>query len=103
MDLDFPGCVSTMPYVSQFTNFPSKPPLTHNPMEFILDTFGSRRYEANLWAVTYDKGLAVKFTKAILQLNEVLVGQELRPTGLPLRNVIAGGFVDTFRIYDPHG
>ena len=90
----------------QSINVPSKPSLTHNPMEFILDAFGSRWYEANLGAVTYDKDLAVKLTKAIVQLNEVLhggVGQEPGPTGLPLRNVIARDFVGAFRRYDPRG
>jgi len=90
----------------QSVNVPSKPSPTHNPMEFILDAFGSRWYEANLGAVAYDKDLAVKLAKAIVQLNEVLhggVGQEPGPTGLPLRNVIARDFVGAFRRYDPRG
>ena len=90
----------------QSIKVPSKPSLTHNPMEFILDAFGSRWYEANLGAVTYDKDLAVKLTKAIVQLNEVLhggVGQEPGPTVPPLRNVIARDFVGAFRRYDPRG
>jgi len=87
-------------------NVPSKPSPTHNPTEFILDAFGSRWYEANLGAVAYDKDLAVKLAKAIVQLNEVLhggVGQEPGPTGLPLRNVIARDFIGAFRRYDPRG
>jgi len=90
----------------QSVNVPSKPSPTHNPMEFILDAFGSRWYEANLGAVAYDKDLAVKLAKAIVQLNEVLHGgvrQEPGPTGLPLRNVIARDFVGAFRRYDPRG
>ena len=90
----------------QSLNVPSKPSPTHNPMEFILDAFGSRWYEANLGAVAYDKDLAVKLAKAIVQLNEVLhggVGQEPGPTGLPLRNVIARDFISAFRRYDPRG
>ena len=90
----------------QSINVPSKPSPTHNPMESILDAFGSRWYEANLGAVAYDKDLAVKLAKAIVQLNEVLhggVGQEPGPTGPPLRNVIARDFVGAFRRYDPRG
>jgi len=90
----------------QSINVPSKPSPTHNPMEFVLDAFGSRWYEANLGAVAYDKDLAVKLAKAIVQLNEVLhggVGQEPGPTCLPLRNVIARDFVGAFRRYDPRG
>ena len=90
----------------QSLNVPSRPSPTHNPMEFILDAFGSRWYEANLGAVAYDKDLAVKLAKAIVQLNEVLhggVGQEPGPTGLPLRNVTARDFVGAFRRYDPRG
>jgi len=90
----------------QSINVPSKPSPTHNPMEFILDAFGSRWYEANLGAVAYDKDLAVKLVKAIVQLNEVLHGgviQEPGPTGLSLRNVIAKDFVGAFRRYDPRG
>jgi len=91
----------------QSISVPSKPSLTHNPMESILDAFGSRWYEAaNPGAVTYDKDLAVKLTKAIVQLNEVLhggVGQEPGPTGHPLRNFIARDFVGAFRRYDPRG
>ena len=90
----------------QSVNIPSKPTPTHNPMEFILDAFGSRWYEANLGAVAYDKDLAVKLAKAIVQLNEVLhggVGQEPGLTDPPLRNVIARDFVSAFRRYDPRG
>lgn len=90
----------------QSINIPSKPTPTHNPMEFILDAFGSRWYEANLGAVAYDKDLAVKLAKAIVQLNEVLhggVGQEPGSTGPPLRNVIARDFASAFRRYDPRG
>ena len=90
----------------QSIRVPSKPTPTHNPMEFVLDAFGSRWYEANLGAVAYDKDLAVKLTKAIVQLNEVLhggIGQEPGPTGPPLRNVIARDFVGAFRRYDPRG
>jgi serine/arginine repetitive matrix protein 2 len=90
----------------QSVNVPSRPTPTHNPMEFILDAFGSRWYEANLGAVAYDKDLAVKLAKAIVQLNEVLhggVGQEPGPTSPPLRNVIARDFASAFRRYDPRG
>lgn len=90
----------------QSLNVPSKPTPNHNPMEFVLDAFGSRWYEANLGAVAYDKDLAVKLAKAIVQLNEVLhggVGQEHGPTGPPLRNVIARDFISAFRRYDPRG
>jgi serine/arginine repetitive matrix protein 2 len=90
----------------QSINIPSKPTPTHNPMEFILDAFGSRWYEANLGAVAYDKDLAVKLARSIVQLNEVLHGgvrQEPGQTGLPLRNVLGRDFVGAFRRYDPRG
>ena len=91
----------------QSINVPSKPSPTHNPMEFILDAFESRWYEANPGAAAYDKDLAVNLAKAmIVQLNEVVhggVGKGPGPTGPPLRNVIARDFVGAFRRYDPRG
>lgn len=70
----------------------------------VLDSFASRWYEANASHVAYDKDLAYRFTRAIVQLNEVLHGaitSEPGPTGYARRNVTARDFLDAFRRQDP--
>ncbi|KAI6026241.1 hypothetical protein BKA83DRAFT_4240649 [Pisolithus microcarpus] len=57
------------------------------------NSFASRWYEANASHVAYDKDLAYRFTRAIVQLNEVLHGAI---TSEPARD-----FLDAFRRQDP--
>jgi hypothetical protein len=79
---------------------------TYSPLDALLDTFASRWYEANAGIVAYDKDLAVRLVRAIVQLNEVLHGgiaQEPGPTGYPRRNVTGRDFLEAFRRYDGRG
>ena len=66
----------------------------------------SRWYEANAAIVAYDKDLAIRLVRAIVQLNEVMHGSiasEPGITGYPKRNVIMRDFVEAFRRFDPRG
>lgn len=72
-------------------------------LDYLLDAFASRWYEANAGIVAYDKDLAVRLVRAIVQLNEVMHGgiaSTPGSTGYPKRNVIARDFVEAFRRYD---
>lgn len=73
-------------------------------LEYLLDAFASRWYEANAGIVAYDKDLAIRLARAIVQLNEVMHGgiaQTTGMTGYPRRNVLDRDFIDAFRRYDP--
>ncbi|KAL4074109.1 hypothetical protein J3A83DRAFT_4357950 [Scleroderma citrinum] len=75
-----------------------------NALDTTLDSFASRWYEANASHVAYDRDLAYRFTRAIVQLNDVLHGgitSEPGPTGYVRRNVTARDFLDAFRRQDP--
>ncbi|CCM05013.1 uncharacterized protein FIBRA_07212 [Fibroporia radiculosa] len=87
----------------QSINIPSKAVGQPLPMEYLLDSFASRWYEANAGIVTYDKDLAIRLVRAIAQLNDVMHGgiaQEPGITGYPKRNVVSRDFVEAFRRYD---
>ncbi|CAL1707433.1 unnamed protein product [Somion occarium] len=77
-----------------------------NALDYLLDTFASRWYEANARIVAYDKDLAIRLVRAIVQLNEVMHGgisQTPGNTGYPKRNVLALDFREAFRRFDPRG
>lgn len=77
-----------------------------SPLDILLDSFASRWYDANGKHVAYDKDLAYRFSRAIVQLNEVLHGglsQEPGSTRYVGRNVTARDFLDAFRRHDPRG
>ncbi|KAI0666691.1 hypothetical protein C8Q78DRAFT_983930 [Trametes maxima] len=77
-----------------------------NPLDYLLDSFASRWYEANAAIVAYDKDLAIRLVRAIAQLNDVMHGgiaQEPGMTGYPKRNVITRDFIEAFRRFDPRG
>lgn len=87
----------------QAIHVPVRSPVQSGSVEYLLDSFASRWYEANAGIVAYDKDLAIRLVRAIVQLNEVMHGgiaQEPGVTGYPKRNVIAGDFVSAFRRYD---
>ncbi|KAI0769567.1 hypothetical protein BD413DRAFT_493259 [Trametes elegans] len=88
----------------QSVHIPPKASTGHtNPLEYLLDAFASRWYEANAAIVAYDKDLAIRLVRAIVQLNDVMHGglaQEPGMTGYPKRNVIARDFVEAFRRFD---
>ncbi|KZT68246.1 hypothetical protein DAEQUDRAFT_712063 [Daedalea quercina L-15889] len=86
----------------QAIHLPSKP----GALEYLLDSFASRWYEANASIVAYDKDLAIRLVRAIVQLNEVMHGaiaQEPGTTGYPKRNVISHDFIGAFRKFDRRG
>ncbi|KAI0818477.1 hypothetical protein BC628DRAFT_1333825 [Trametes gibbosa] len=88
----------------QSIHIPAKAPAGHSsPLEYLLDSFASRWYEANAAIVAYDKDLAIRLVRAIVQLNEVMHGsiaQQPGPTAYPKRNVITRDFVEAFRRFD---
>jgi serine/arginine repetitive matrix protein 2 len=75
-----------------------------NPLEYVSDSFASRWYDANTDLVAYDKDLAIRLVRAVIQLNGVLYGGVIQD---PLdqvqvkRNVTSRDFIDAFRRYDP--
>ncbi|KAF8259101.1 hypothetical protein EI94DRAFT_1813952 [Lactarius quietus] len=75
-----------------------------NPVEYLSDSFASRWYDANADLVAYDKDLAIKLVRAVIQLNGVLYGGVIQD---PLdhvqlkQNVTSRDFIDAFRRYDP--
>ena len=75
-----------------------------NPLEYVSDSFASRWYDANADLVAYDKDLAIRLVRAVIQLNGVLYGGVIHD---PLdqvqvkRNVTSRDFIDAFRRYDP--
>ena len=78
----------------------------YSPLDALLDSFASRWFEANAGIVAYDKELAFRLVRAVVQLNEVLHGgiaQEPGTTGYPRRNITSRDFLDAFRRYDGRG
>ncbi|KAJ6499970.1 hypothetical protein C8R47DRAFT_1008806 [Mycena vitilis] len=85
-------------------NVPSKVVYNVTALDYMLDAFASRWYEANARIVAYDKDLAGRLVRALVQLNDFLHGgiaQEPGPTGFPTRVITGRDFIDAFRRYDP--
>ncbi|KAJ7783259.1 hypothetical protein B0H16DRAFT_1496118 [Mycena metata] len=85
-------------------NVPAKVVYNVTALDYLLDAFASRWYEANARIVAYDKDLAVRLVRALVQLNDFLHGgiaQEAGPTGYPQRGITGRDFIDAFRRYDP--
>ena len=75
-------------------------------LDYLLEAFASRWFEANAGIVAYQRDLAVRLVKAIVQLNEVMHGgiaQTTGMTGYPRRNIISRDFVEACRRFDPRG
>lgn len=90
----------------QTIHLPTRATQGTSPLDTLLDSFASRWYDANGKQVAYDKDLAYRFSRAIVQLNEVLHGgisQEPGSTRYVGRNVTARDFLDAFRRHDPRG
>ncbi|KAJ7217980.1 hypothetical protein GGX14DRAFT_439151 [Mycena pura] len=82
---------------------PSKSAYNATALDYLLDAFAGRWYEANARIVAYDKDLAIRLVRALVQLNEFLHGgiaQERRPAGYPKRSITGRDFVNAFRRYD---
>jgi len=76
---------------------------SYGALEYLLDSFASRWYEANAKFVAYDKDMAIRLVWAIAQLNDRLHGgiaDEPGPTDHTKRNVTNREFQDAFRRYD---
>ncbi|KAJ4483336.1 hypothetical protein J3R30DRAFT_3447737 [Lentinula aciculospora] len=85
-------------------HIPSRPINHHSALDYLLDAFASRWYEANARFVDYDKDLAIRLVRAIIQLNDLLHGGISYTPGLsgfPRQNVSSHDFVNAFRRYDP--
>jgi len=75
-----------------------------NPLDYVSDSFASRWYDANTDLVAYDKDLAIRLVRAIIQLNDVLYGGVIQDPWAHVqikRNVTSRDFIDAFRRYDP--
>ena len=83
--------------LSQYTH-------SHGALEYLLDSFASRWYEANAKFVPYDKDMALQLAWALAQLNDRLHGAIADEPGMTdpsLRPVSIREFQDAFRRYDP--
>ncbi|EIW83159.1 hypothetical protein CONPUDRAFT_136292 [Coniophora puteana RWD-64-598 SS2] len=82
------------------------PSSSYTPFEILLESFASRWYEANAKNVAYDRDLASKLVRALIQLNEVLHGGISSEPGHPTylhRNVTDRDFLEAFQRIDPRG
>jgi hypothetical protein len=81
------------------------PPSRHsNPLNYVFDSFISRWYDANGDLVAYDKDLAIRLVRAIIQLSDVLYGGAVHDPWAHVqikRNVTSRDFINAFRRYDP--
>ncbi|TRM69931.1 Sec7 domain-containing protein, partial [Schizophyllum amplum] len=81
---------------------PSRAP--PSALDTLLDAFASRWYVANAGIVAYDRDLAIRFVRAIVQLNELLHGSiasEPGPTGYMMNQISTRDFMAAFRRFDP--
>lgn len=82
---------------------PSRSSPTHNSLDSLLDAFASRWYEANAGIVAYDKDMAIRLVRTVVQLNEFLHGgiaQESNTTSYPMRSLTGRHFAEAFRRFD---
>ena len=87
----------------QSIHIPERGGCSVNPLDVLLESFAGRWYEANAGHIAYDKDLAYRFTRAIVQLNEAMHGsisQEPGQIGHPRRNITARDFLEAFRRHD---
>ncbi|KAF8633447.1 hypothetical protein AX17_004616 [Amanita inopinata Kibby_2008] len=85
-------------------HIPSKLVSAYSPLEYLLDHFSSRWYDANATFVAYDKDLAYRLVRALVQLNDLLhggVAQEPGSSTVLKQDIPSQLFVDAFRKADP--
>ncbi|KAM6502207.1 hypothetical protein JOM56_002184 [Amanita muscaria] len=85
-------------------HIPAKPISGHSPLDYLLDQFSSRWYEANATFVAYDRDLAIRLVRALVQLNDLLhggVAQEPGPNTFVKQDIPSQLFADAFRKADP--
>ena len=78
-------------------------PQTYGSLEHLLDSFASRWYEANARFVAYDKDMAIRLVRALVQLNKLLhdgIAEQPGPTDHVRCTVTSKEFRDAFRRYD---
>ncbi|KAF8161167.1 hypothetical protein B0H34DRAFT_795996 [Crassisporium funariophilum] len=77
---------------------------SYGALEHLLDSFASRWYEANARFVAYDKDMATRLVRALVQLNDLLhdgIAEQPGVTDHVRRTVTSKEFQDAFRRYDP--
>jgi hypothetical protein len=77
--------------------------LSLSRLDYVSDSFASRWYDANADLVAYDKDLAIRLVRAIIQLNDVFYGSVMQDPWIHMqikRNVTSRDFIDAFRRYD---
>jgi hypothetical protein len=87
-----------------FLHSMAMPTRTPHHLEYLLDAFAGRWYDANSGIVEYDKDTAHRLVRAIVQLNDLLhdgIAYEPGPTEYPQRDVTSKDFLEAFRRYDP--
>lgn len=82
---------------------PPKQDSGYSPLDYLLDQFSSRWYEANAKFVAYDKDLAIRLVRALVQLNDLLHGEIAQEPGSStiVEDIPARLFVNAFRKADP--
>ncbi|EIN11793.1 SEC7-like protein [Punctularia strigosozonata HHB-11173 SS5] len=77
-----------------------------SPLEYLSDAFAGRWYEANASRVAFDKDMAIRLCRAIIQLNQVLYGGVAghRPFSEHGRREVSGSaFISAFKQHDRSG
>ena len=82
---------------------PPKQGSGHSPLDYLLDQFSSRWYEANAKFVAYDRDLALRLVRVLVQLNDLLHGGIANEPGAStlVEDIPAYAFVNVFRKTDP--
>ena len=76
---------------------------SHGASEYLLDFFAVRWYEANAKSVAYDKDMAIRLVRGLVQLNDLLhdgIADEAGKSDQVIRNITSRDFVDAFRRTD---
>lgn len=83
-------------------HLPSRP----KDLEYLLDSFAARWYEANRQEVVYDKDLAIRLVRTIIQLNDLLhkgIASDVGRTEYPQSNISSRDFINAMRRFDARG
>jgi serine/arginine repetitive matrix protein 2 len=78
----------------------------NNALDYLLDAFAIRWYEANAPGIIYDKDAALRLVRAIIQLNDAMYGGVSSEPGIPdypNHDVTSRSFLQAFRRYDARG
>jgi serine/arginine repetitive matrix protein 2 len=78
----------------------------YSPLEYLSDAFAGRWYEANAARVPFNKDMAIRLCRAIIQLNQALHGGVAGSYGFTdhnRREVSGQAFVSAFKLHDRTG